>query len=118
MQDNTIVLLKENLMEFKAITEKLINAVNNDLSEELDRLFVDRQLVINNMEKLQYSKEEFTLLCNELDIANISKALDELVVKKREDLKANMNSLRERNIANKSYANSANVKRSYFSTKI
>lgn len=118
IQDNAMVLLKENLMEFKAITEKLINVVDNELSEEIDRLFIDRQVIINNIEKLKYSKDEFTIICSELDITDVSKALDELVLKKREELKEKMNSLKERNIANKSYANSANIKRSFFSTKI
>lgn len=118
IQDNATVLLKENLMEFKALTEKLINAVNNDLSEEVDRLFIDRQVIINNIGKLQYSKDEFTIICSELDITNVSKELDELVLKRREELKEKMNSLKEGNIANKSYANSANIKRSFFSAKI
>jgi hypothetical protein len=117
MQDNR-QLLRESLISFRAVTEQLINAINNDLPEELDRLFINRQALINSMEKLQYSKEEFTIVCNELDIFSASKTLEETMIKRRDELKEKMNGLRERTIANKSYANSSNIKKNFFSTKI
>jgi hypothetical protein len=97
-------LLKKHLIEFKSLTEQIINAINKDISEEIDELFVKRQKVINEIDSFQYSKEEFIDICNELNIINISKKLDELAVKKPIELKEKINNLNEQKKANISYA--------------
>lgn len=105
-------------MEFKSLTEQIINAINNDISEEIDELFVKRQKIINEIDNFQYSKEAFIDICNELNIINISKKLDELAVKKPIELKEKINNLKEQKKANISYAKNSYARTSFFSTKI
>ncbi len=111
-------LLKKHLIEFKSLTEQIINAINNDISEEIDELFVKRQKIINEIDSFQYSKEAFIDICNELNIINISKKLDELAVKKPIELKEKINNLNEQKKANISYAKNSYARTSFFSTKI
>lgn len=111
-------LLKKHLIEFKSLTEQIINAINKDISEEIDELFVKRQKVINEIDSFQYSKEEFIDICNELNIINISKKLDELAVKKPIELKEKINKLKEQKKANISYAKNSYARTNFFSTKI
>lgn len=111
-------LLSIKLIEFKNVTEKLIDAVNNNLDEKIDNLFIERQKLINDIQQLQYIKEEFKKICDETNLVETSKKLEEAVARKLIEIKDKMNSLHENSIANKSYIQNSNIKKSFFSTKV
>jgi hypothetical protein len=110
--------LKQKMQEFKAITEELIESVNKDRDEELDRLFVSRQEIINMIEGLKYNKNDFKAVCEELNIVRLSQELEEVVSKKRMEMREKMNSLKEQRTANRSYIQNSNMIRSVFNKKI
>jgi hypothetical protein len=110
--------LKQKMQEFKAVTEELIEAVNRDRDEELDRLFVRRQEIINWVEGLKYNKNDFKAVCEELNIVKLSQELEDVVAKKRMEMREKMNSLKEQRTANRSYIQNSNMIRSVFNKKI
>jgi hypothetical protein len=110
--------LKIKLIDFKELTEKLLNSIEKELIDSIDELFLKRQGVIDDINKLQYSDEEFKNICLELNIVALSKQLEQTVMKKRTETIEKMNNLKEQSAANRSYAQNSSVNRSFFSTKI
>lgn len=95
--------LKQNLVQFKQVTKELIMALQQDKINKLDDLFDSRQMVINNMEKLKYTTEEFTSICNDLDILNIQQELLELMKEKKDDTLQELNKIHLTKNANNNY---------------
>jgi hypothetical protein len=118
MINHNVEELKQKMQEFRAVTEELIEAVNNDRDEELDNLFVKRQEIINSVEKLDYNKRDFNAVCEELNVVKLSQSLEETIVKKRVETRDKMNDLKEKKTANRSYIQNSNMIRSVLNTKI
>ena len=95
--------LTQELVQFKQLTIELIGALQQDEVYKLDSLLDCRQVVIENMEKLQYTTKEFTDICNEFDILNFQKKLSELIQQKRDDTKQELNKIRLTKSANSNY---------------
>jgi len=85
--------LAEKLAQFKQITIEIIKVLQQDEVDKLDSLLDGRQMVIEKMEGLQYTTEEFTNVCNELDILNVERELSELLQAKRESAKQELNKI-------------------------
>lgn len=110
--------LRDKLYEFKCCTEGLIKAVEEDKVEQIDELFINRQRIINAIETMEYEKDEFKKICDEMDILGISKRLEEAIDKKKAELRSNINSTRVSQAANRSYIKNSTTVRNIFSTKI
>lgn len=95
--------LKQMLVQFKQVTIELITALQQDEIHKLDSLLDSRQMVIENMEKLKYTTEEFTNICNELDILNVQHQLSELMQAKKENTKKELNKIQLTKSANNNY---------------
>lgn len=95
--------LTQELMQFKKVTIELIEALQQEQVNKLDNLLDSRQIVIENMEKLQYTSEEFTDICNGLDILNIQHKLLELMQQSKEDTKRELNKIQLIKNANSNY---------------
>ncbi|MFU0823717.1 MULTISPECIES: flagellar protein FliT [Clostridium] len=110
--------LKDGLKEYKNITLDIISSVEKENYDALEQLMSNRQNIINTMDKLDYSKEEFIEVCKELDILMIEQKLLELIKEKRASLINNMNKLVIRNNANKSYNKIYSIGSVFFNKKI
>jgi hypothetical protein len=95
--------LTQKLLQFKEVTIELIKTLKQDEINKLDALLDSRQTLIENMEKLQYTNEEFANICNELDILNIQHELLELMKEKKEDTKQELNKIQTTKNANSNY---------------
>ena len=95
--------LTKELVQFKQVTIELIKVLQQDEIYKLDALMDSRQTIIENMEKLQYTTEEFTNICNELDIIDIQHKLLELMQVKKESTKEELNKIQQTKNANNNY---------------
>lgn len=95
--------LMQELVGFKQVTIELIRALQQDEIYKLDDLLERRQTIIENMEKLQYTSEEFTKICGELDILNIQHKLLELMQQSKENTKQELNKIQLTKNANNNY---------------
>jgi hypothetical protein len=95
--------LKQMLVQFKQVTIELIKVLKQDEIYKLDGLLNSRQIVIEDMEKLSYTAEEFTKVCNELDILILQKELSELMQEKKENTKEELNKIQLTKNANNNY---------------
>ncbi|MBU3176441.1 flagellar protein FliT [Clostridium estertheticum] len=110
--------LTEQLVGFKQVTIELIRALQQDKIDKLDGLLDNRQSFIENMEKLQYTTEEFASICDELDILKVQHELLELMQAKREDTKEELNKIQLTRNANNNYNKSFYINSSMFNKKI
>ena len=110
--------LREELEIFKEITIKLINALNKESYDELNILFQDRQKVIDVIENLTYSKQEFIQLCEDSKITQLQEELEKRMNHKQVALKLEIDKFSHSKTANKSYNNKFAVDSIYFSKKL
>lgn len=110
--------LKDNLKQYKDITLELISNVEKDNFEILDMLLSNRQNVIDEIEKLNYAKEEFFNLCKELDILVLQQKLTKLMNMKKANLRNDIDALTSSQNANKSYNKKFAVDSVFFNKKI
>ena len=95
--------LTHNLIQFKQITLELIRTLQQDEINKLDDLLDSRQIIIKNIEKLQYTIEEFTDICIEFDVLNIEQQLAELMKAKKDDTRQELNKIQLTKNANNNY---------------
>lgn len=95
--------LKQMLVQFKQITVELINVLKQDEIYKLDGLINSRQMVIEDMEKIQYTTESFTKICNELNILNLQQELSKLMIEKKDSTKSELDKIQVTKNANNNY---------------
>ncbi|MBU3126677.1 hypothetical protein [Clostridium tagluense] len=110
--------LTEQLVQFKQVTMQLILALKLDEIYKIDDLLDSRQRSIENMEKLQYTTEEFANICDELDILKVQHELLELMQEKKESTKEELNKIQTTRNANNNYNKSFYVNSSMFNKQI
>lgn len=110
--------LRENLSKYKNITIKLIDNTEREEYDKLDELLSNRQDIIDDIEKLKYTKEEFLILCKEFDILLLQQKLIKLTNEKRVNLRHDIDNLSTSQTANKSYGKRYAVDSVFFNKKI
>ncbi|MCB2297193.1 hypothetical protein [Clostridium tagluense] len=110
--------LIQELIEFKQITIELIEALQQDEIRKLDNLLDSRQRSIENMEKIQYTTEEFTDICTELDILKLQKELLELMKTKKENTRQELNKIQLTKNASNNYNKSFYANSGMFNKQI
>lgn len=110
--------LYETLENFKIITLKLIEELEKDNFDELDSLLNLRQLEIDKMDNINYTKEEFKKLCMEYKILALQERLTKLMNQKRMEVRNEIDKLSEAKSANKSYNKRFSIDSIYFNKKI
>lgn len=99
--------LKNLLLEYKNINDKLIDILSQDLEDsnydELQLLLSERQQVINSINLLNYATEEFSTISKELNIPPSEELLDKLFIEKKERLKEKLIALKQSKAANNEY---------------
>lgn len=113
-----IMDLKDGLKDYKNITLDIINSLEKEDYDVLEQLISNRQNIIDEIDKLSYSKEEFVKICKELDILMLQQKLVKLINEKKASLRNNMNNLATSQNANKSYNRRYSVDSIFFNKKI
>ena len=68
--------LEENLIRYKDITLTILEFVKIEEYEKLDEIFQKRQLILDDMNKINYSKEEIQRLYLQYGIEKLNKTLE------------------------------------------
>lgn len=110
--------MREKLLEFKSLTDSMIYCIEHDDIEAMDGYIEKRQGVIEAIEGLDYTQEQFKEICSDLNLLKGQQVLSQLIVRKKDELKDKISDLREKNTANRNYARSSMVNRSFFNKKI
>lgn len=99
--------LKNLLLEYKNINDKLIDILSQSLKDsnydELQPLLSKKQQIINSMDILKYTTEEFSNISKELNIPSSEEVLNKLFIEKKELLKEKLITLKQSKAANNEY---------------
>lgn len=110
--------LKIKLKEYRDITVELISNVEKDNFHLLDELLSHRQNIIDEIDRISYSKDEFLNLCKELDILVLQQKLVKLMNEKKANLRNDIDTLANSQNANKSYNKRFTADSVFFNKKI
>lgn len=97
--------LEENLIKYKDITLTIIEGVKSEEYEQLDETFKQRQLILDNINKINYSKEELNRLYLQYDIDKLEKILVSEMKVKRQELLEKIKESKKRQVAMNGYNN-------------
>lgn len=115
--NNTIDLFNL-LTQFKEGTIGLIKSLENEDYFSLESQLDERQEIINRIDELTYSKNEFEKICRELQIMDLTSKLNGLMLAKRTKIKVEIANFAKQKTANNSYRKSGNVDSLFFNKKI
>jgi seryl-tRNA synthetase len=114
----SVSMLRDKFIELKAATEKLIEAVKKDNDESIDSLFIDRQRIINDIDKLNYNKEDFKLIAEDISLMEAFNSLQKAIEEKKNELKEKVNEIKNIKAANISYISNPNTIRNIFNITV
>ena len=97
--------LEENFIKYKDITLAILEAVKAEEYEKLDEIFQQRQLILDDINKINYSKEELKNFYMKYEIENLDKVLASEMKVKKEDLLGKIKENKKRQVAMKGYNN-------------
>jgi hypothetical protein len=110
--------LKEQLLDYRGTTLKLIKALEEENYEVLDELLSERQKFLDNLSLISHTKDELSEVYSELELLKLDKGLTELMRGKLDEVRNNINKLAESKSARKSYNQKLNVDALYLNKKI
>lgn len=97
--------LEESFIKYKDITLNIIEIVKADEYEKIDEMFQQRQLILEDISKINYSKEELKKFFFKYEIENLEKVLAFEMRVKKEDLLEKIKENKKRQVAMASYNN-------------
>jgi len=97
--------LEKNFVEFKAITITIVETVKAGEYEKLEETFQQRQLILDDLKKIDYSKEEFKKLYLKYELENLDKALASEIKDKQKDLLKKIEKNKKKKVAMAGYNN-------------
>ncbi|MCB2308796.1 hypothetical protein LGL08_19860 [Clostridium estertheticum] len=109
--------LEENFIKYKNITLTIIETVKSAEYEKLDEIFKLRQSILDDMNKIDYSKEELKKFYLQYGIESLDKELFSRMKIKKEDLLKKLKENRKRQVGMKGY-NNMSVKAVFLSKEI
>ena len=109
--------LEENCVKYKDITLTIIETVKANEYNKLDEIFQQRQLILDNINKINYSKEELKKFYLQYEIDKLDKILDSEMKVKKEDLLKEIKEDKKRQMGMNGY-NNLLAKAVFFSKEI
>ena len=97
--------LEEKFIKYKGITLTIIETVKSEEYEQLDEVFQQRQLILDDINKSNHSKEEVKKNYLKYNIDKLDKILESEMKVKREDLLQKIKESKKRQVATRGYNN-------------
>lgn len=99
--------LEDNFVKYRDITLTIIEIVKLEEYEKMDEFFQQRQSILNDINKINYSKEELKKFYLQYNIAKLEKTLTLEMNLKKENLLNKIKENNKRQSAMKGYNNLA-----------
>ncbi len=78
--------LRQILLSFKNYTQELLRTLEEENTEEFEIFLLKRQEIINDLEIMNYNKETFNLLGEELGLIELEERLQKNYADKKNDI--------------------------------
>lgn len=109
-------MLKDKLIEYRDLTRVLIEALEKDVLNELEDNFNKRQKIIDDINNLDYTCEQFKCASQEINLIQLEENLKQLLNLKKQAIKEKMNNVRKSRNAHNAY-NKKFINNSFFIKK-
>jgi len=110
--------LKVLLSQYRELTEKINLSLENDNYDKLDELLNKRGELIEYIDRLKYSQNEFIKISEEIGLAILEEKLNIAFINKRIELKNNLNKLNKGSNVNKTYNKKYSVDSIFLNKKL
>lgn len=110
--------LKQALTQYKNYTLDLISVLEKEEFDSLDKVLNERQFVIEEINNIDYTREEFKVIVEELEILILQKKLTELINEKRNNTRIELDNIVNSKKANKNYNRKFYSDSMFFNKKI
>lgn len=110
--------LINKLIKFRKITLNIIDSLEKDDYDTPERLLEQRENIIKEINNLNYKKEEFKKMDEELELLLIEKKLQNLMIEKKANIKLKLKKASKNKEANKNYSTKQFTRQSILNTKI
>lgn len=110
--------LEAYIKEYKNITEKVKDSLVNEQYEQISDLLNQRAEIINNIDKLNYKKDEFISIAEGMKLLDLDKEMNALLSEKKDEFEDKYMSIRKNKTAANKYRKKFNVNPFYISKKI
>lgn len=107
--------LDENFAKYKDITLTIMQTVKTENYENLDGFFRKRQLILDNISNLNYSKEELKDCCLKYRIYELEQTLEKEIKCEKEELLRKIKENQKRKMAMTGYNNNLQAKAVFLS---
>ncbi|MBC2398419.1 flagellar protein FliT [Clostridium tetanomorphum] len=111
-------MIKKHLEKFKDITLQLIDKVKEDDFDSVDMLMEERQKIIDDIDSVEFSQDEFVNIAKELSVIECDKELEKVIIEKKAKIKEEMGKIITNRNANTSYNKKFYSNSTIFSKKI
>lgn len=97
--------LEGKVVKYKNVTLTIMEIVNSENYEKLDEFFSQRQLILDEMNRLNYSKGELKKFYLKYNLDKLNKTLEEEIKKRKEELLIKIKENQKRKRAMNGYSN-------------
>ncbi|MCH5138508.1 flagellar protein FliT [Clostridiaceae bacterium UIB06] len=91
------------MKEYREFTIELISCLEREDYDSLEYFLNKRQQILDRLSNMDYNREELSKVSEELQLLDYHKKLSDLMLKKRDKVKQDINSLTQRKNANNMY---------------
>lgn len=113
-----LIELDKYLLNYREMSLKIIAELEKDNFDNLEKLINDRQGIIDNISKLNYSSEDFASIAEKLELTKIENKMRLLMQEKRNKAKRELDGLNNSKQARKNYTKGFQVDSIFFNKKI
>lgn len=110
--------LEKYLQDYSKDTLKAIELLEKEDLDSLGSVLDSRQDIINCIEILDYTKDDFINISKRFKIVELQKRLSEVMIEKKLEYKKEIGKIKDKKDVNKSYTKEFSVDSIYFNKKI
>lgn len=110
--------LNEVLLQYKNLTLEIISCLESESYDNLEGLLNNRQNLIDIINTMDYSRDEFKTVCEDIGLQALQKKLDNLYYQKLKSAREGLKRAISGRQAYQSYGKTSQVDSIYFNKKI
>ncbi|NFN86308.1 flagellar protein FliT [Clostridium sporogenes] len=96
--------LRSKLIKFREIALNIIDSLEKEDYDSPENLLKERENIIKEINGLNYKREEFKKIGEELELLSIEKKLQSIMIEKRAKIKLKLKKASDNKEANKNYS--------------
>ena len=97
--------MRGSLEKYRTLNIRILEAISNEEYEEVVKILEEKNRVIEILDKMDFDKEEFKAIAEELSLLNLDKQVAEAINIHKDMVKKKINDVSASKVANTAYHN-------------